>query len=391
MEAPDEDVPVTPPSSPTGIPSWVWLPILTLFMLFVIWLSLRNFLQLLPLRMQYALRDFTDRAGYRGRIRLNDDAASTHYDGYTDFGDGDGDDASQSHSGFRYGNGRTGRVIHLDGVSSDEEEDDDDELPLASSLDRRNKRRRDSQRSSFSIRGRGHKFSRIAQLLTGKGKQQHHHHHPSSRLKEPDEEDPILDLGHTHRNTSYLQPDSNRNRERSDSSASSASNMFRTKSNEEDAPPLANNFDLSFQSPSQKATTTPTKSEANLSPTFERTAAAIAFRSQNPTRSPRSPMLSRTPSLNAIQEEPSSPRHPQAKPMDASSGLQLSDAEDVRTPRPADGFPSVANADTGERQRSASISSSIRSSEDGTTPDWASAVTSRSQSRTFKSEGTGPL
>lgn len=364
-ETPD---PVPPITSPTGISPWIWLPVLTVFMGFVIWLSLRNFLQLLPLRVQYAVQDFADRAGYRGQIRLNDDGASTLYlarEGeYTD----DEDDVESRQGrragyGGRYHSGRSEDGIALDAVSTDDEgeEDDDgedDELPLAAAIER--KKRRQSQRSSFSRSGRERKLDRLVSLFSGK----------SGRTNEVNDEEQgerILDLPNSTmqsparrvpqpRKASYglhLSPDqalhSFTDAQHRSQSPTSARDLLRQRSNssEADATPLPSRFNLPRTAPlNTNVHRTPSQSP-ETSPTIDRRMAAAALRSsQPPPRSPiRSPSMSRTPSLNAIPEDPAeTARHSAEFAASVRDGIEGHDVAASIAPKASAGFPRIAES-----------------------------------------------
>ncbi|KAK9897818.1 hypothetical protein P389DRAFT_62108 [Cystobasidium minutum MCA 4210] len=254
----DHDTPLEPPTSPLGIPSWLWMTLLTFFMLFIIWLSLRNLSHLLPLRIQHAIQDISDRLGLARHIRLlsRDDASL-----YPSLSSGD-------HSA-PFG-------IDLDEASSDDEEDDD-ELPLAS--------RFNQQSSSFGKASRQRKLDRIVRLFSG-GIQQARGYGNIANSEEQDEER-VLDLPNL--------PSSSQYKPRIKSSEPSASQqLFSANAEEGDASPLPSQF---YFSPSRQPCG---PVGGPLSPSAERVHPRSPF---------RSPSLSRTPSLDAIVEEtPVSPR-----------------------------------------------------------------------------------
>lgn len=264
-----------PPASPLGIPSWLWLTLLTFFMLFIIWLSLRNLSHLLPLRIQHVIQDFSDRIGLARHIRLlerDDPSTATNGNNGTPFG------------------------IDLDASSDD---DDDDELPLASRLSR--------EQTTFSKTGRQRKLDRIVRMFSG-GIQHARGYGNLPNNNNEDDEESVLDLPNL--------PSSSRYKPRTKSAVSSTSppTLFRANSQEGDAPPLPLQFHFTpSREPSSPA-------GGPLSPSMDRTY----------PRSPlRSPSLSRTPSLVAILEETAvSPRTSleQARQLHTQSPGQLESA-----------------------------------------------------------------
>ena len=281
-------------ASPTGIAPWIWLPLLSFFMLFILWLCLRNASQLLPIRVQYKLQHLADNLVGRGRIRLLDTPGIYNTD-------------DRSH--------RSQFTLDLDGSSS--EDDDDDELPLA------------TVGEPYNGKGGRRKLERIANLFGGISHQSNRYRQANLDAEEQPER--IVDLPITHSNRSVYAP-SNRSSHRASGSASTS--LFRTDSAEMDAPTLPPHFSL------PSSPTIPPQSP------FERTS------SFNHLRSPtRSPALSRTPSLVAIQEETSaSPR----SSIDKST------------------YPAISSHSMARDYSSSSASSEQE------LPDWASAKTSTS-------------
>ena len=246
--------------------------------------------------MQYAMQDFADKAFGRSRIRLVD------------------------MPGREQGDGRIYRAnvpSYFDEGSTDDGDDNDDELPLATVGQHAARRQ-----------GRGRNFDRIAGFFGGKG-HLGNCHEQAGFLDPEAQQEYILDLPST-RTTLSGKKYGKASRSISRASVSSSSSLFRTDSSDADALPL----------PLSKSRMTSISGERSTV--------------QN-TRSPtRSPSLSRTPSLTAIQEEASIPKR-------AFIGEHEDDSK---------ASPFMTRAD----------SSSSRSSEQEL-PDWASAVTSTSATR----------
>lgn len=282
-------VPLDPPTSPLGIPSWLWLTLLTFFMLFIIWLSLRNLSHLLPVRVQHAIQDFSDRLGIASHIRLLEHNVNPR--------------------SARSGNNPRADVpfgIDLDEGSSDDE-DDDDELPLAT-------RFAHQQDSSFGKSGRQQKLDRIVRLFSG-GIQHARGYGPlgSSNVNytQDEDEERVLDLPNLPSSYNYDRR-KKQNASATSTTTTSPTTLFQADYQEGDASPLPSKFSLS---------NTRFHASGPLSPSLDR----------NTPRSPiRSPSLSRTPSLVAIVEETSvSPRSSteHTRPKRTDSPVQLESSE----------------------------------------------------------------
>lgn len=250
----DPSVPLVAPTSPLGIPSWLWLTLLTFFMLFIIWLSLRNLSHLLPLRVQHAIQDLSERLGVARHIRLLE---------------------QNEHLGATSGNRHMAAsfAMDLDEGSSD---DDDDELPLATRFNQHD--------STFRKAGTQQKLDRIVRLFSGGIQHARGYGHIPGEPAHEDEER-VLDL------PSLPSPSHYGKRHNPAASSPSPKTLFQTDPHDGDASPLPAQVSL----PNARYSNT-----GPLSPSLDRSY----------PRSPiRSPALSRTPSLVAIAEESSvSPR-----------------------------------------------------------------------------------
>lgn len=225
-------------------------------MLFIIWLSLRNLSHLLPLRVQHAIQDFSDRLGLARHIRLLEHNDSSDRQG---------------------GNTDVPFGIDLDEGSSD---DDDDELPLAS--------RFNGQPPSFGSSGRRQKLDRIVRLFSG-GIQRAKGY--GNLANSDEEEERVLDLPNLPSTNQHYR------REGPTNTSSATTTLFRADSQEGDASPLPAQFSLSPARPQLNSSFVP----GPLSPSTDRI--------YSPRSPIRSPSISRTPSLDAIVEETSvSPR-----------------------------------------------------------------------------------
>ena len=392
-EGGSSDVPFQP-ASPTGIPSWIWMTLLTLFMLAIIFVSVRGLYAHLPVSWQRYLRERWEDAqerialanplqrrsshwGRNGRIRLSADGP---------------------HQGVQIGS----LTVHADGESSaSDEDDDDDELPLATRLqDLQSDRRLAPGRNGLLSRS---KVDRVVSLFSGKGTDNGIGHSYRNALHlGADDEERILDLPHTQmpRGTSSKATNPRKlvkprlgERRASASSSSSSDSLFQLQEasafqhSNPDAPILPTSFSLqSLQeqagggataSSQRRYSDTPPPTASASSPARRHSSAFItgtggplspsctsggfaspfavtnaAYMVRSPTRSPS---LSRTPSLLAIREE-SSPRSSSEEQRSSSANLPRTLA---RTP-------------------------SATSSESQDLPDWRSAHTTNSALTRFQ-------
>lgn len=396
-EGGSSDVPFQP-ASPTGIPSWIWMTLLTLFMLAIIFVSVRGLYAHLPVSWQRYLRERWEDAQERIALANPLQRRSSHWgrSGRIQLS------ADGPHQGVRIGS----LTVHADGESSSsDEDDDDDELPLATRLqDLQSHRTLTSGRNGLLSRS---KVDRVVSLFSGKGTDTGiGHSHRNALHLGADDEERILDLPHTRmprgassKATSPRKLVKPRPGERraSASSSSSSNSLFQLQEasafqhSNPDAPILPASFSLqSLQEQAERGATAnsqrrysdtppPTASASSparrhssafitstgrpLSPSYPSGGFASPFAGPNAAymvRSPtRSPSLSRTPSLLAIREE-SSPR--------SSSEEQRSSGAD----RP----PFLARTP------------SATSSDSQDLPDWRSAYTTNSTSTRLHSQST---
>lgn len=309
-------------SSPTGIPAWIWLPLLTCFLGATVYLSLRGILHVLPAPIARPLQAIVDRAS---------DALHSKYRQWRTGGN------IRLHDGPR---GRDQLVaMSLDLDESDDGHDDDDELPLANMA---------GPQGMLGRAKREIKLNRIVSLLSGKGSAVRHAGYENGYLGNGDlendgrgQEERILDLPRL-KTTNVV---SGGYRPRSGSSASSTHSsmngspkvasgggtLFRADASESDAPSLPHHFASHHFSNAQP-----------LSPASP--------------RSMKSPSLSRRPSLLAIQEQEESSVSPRSST--DSKGRQENRGIGIEMEGP---------------QSAVMSTSSSSSSETDGIPDWQSA------------------
>jgi hypothetical protein len=256
-------------------------------MLFIIWLSLRNLSHLLPLPIQNAIQDISDRLHLhiRSHIRLLDPRDTA--------GNAGGNYSRRYHPQQQ----QQGIPFNLDPDDASSE-DDDDELPLVS-LSSHND---DGPSSYFGKAGRSRKLDRMVRLFSGTGTSQRSRGYGQLGNADTHEEDEesVLDLPNLSASTQRFNPNNTeriRQHRQQQQQQRNPPNipphpsiLFQASTHENDASPLPTHFSP-FTSPIK----------GPLSPSLER-----GIYPRSPLRSPS---LSRTPSLVAIVEETSvSPR-----------------------------------------------------------------------------------